>query len=268
MTEAHSPTAEEDHGHGHGRGLRSQRKPRYLQIAETLRGEIRHGEHPVGRHLPTEAVLCKRFTISRFTARAALRLLEEQGLIHRRRGSGTVVRSADVRNDFQQHIHGFDDLLQFTNATQLQLLYSDRVSADSTLAGWLNVRVGAECLHFHGIRYHRRTQAPYCLGDIFRRASWQGLSHAFTRLEDAMRHFIEAQNLEQIGRVEQSLSAVALSEEQAHELKVRNDTPGFRAVRRYFDLKGHLMLVAVTIHPGHLFSYFTRFERSDARIRI
>lgn len=266
MTEAHNPAADEDHGLD--RGLRSQRKPRYLQIAETLRGEIRHGEHPVGRHLPTEAVLCKRFSISRFTARGALRLLEEQGLIHRRRGSGTVVRSAEVRNDFQQHIHGFDDLLQFTNATQLQLLYSDRVAADSTLAGWLNVRVGAECLHFHGIRYHRRTQAPYCLGDIFRRASWQGLSHGFTRLEDALRHFIEAQNLEQIGRVEQSLSAVALTEDQAHELKVRNDTPGFRAVRRYFDLKGHLMLVAVTVHPGHLFSYFTRFERSDTRIRI
>jgi len=264
MTEAQHPAGDDEQP----RGLRSQRKPRYLQIAETLRGEIRHGEHPVGRHLPTEAVLCKRFAISRFTARAALRLLEEQGLISRRRGSGTMVRSAEVRNDFEQHITGFDDLLQFTNATQLQLLYSDRIPADSSLAGWMNVRIGSECLHFHGIRYHRRTQAPYCLGDIFRRASWQGLSHDFTRLEDAMRHFIEAQDLRLIGRVEQSLSAVALTDEQAHELKVRNDTPGFRAVRRYFDLKGHLMLVAVTVHPGHLFSYFTRFERSEQHLQI
>jgi GntR family transcriptional regulator len=268
MTQAQSPAAEVEHGHG--RGLRTPRKPRYLQIAETLRSEIRHGDHPVGRHLPTEVALCKRFSISRFTARGALRLLEEQGLISRRRGSGTTVRSAEVRNDFEQHVHGFDDLLQFTNATQLQLLYSDRVAADSTMAGWLNVRVGSECLHFHGIRYHRRTQAPYCLGDIYRRASWQGLAQGqgFTRLEDAMRHFIEAQNLQRIGRVEQSLSAVALTEDQAHELKVRDDTPGFRAVRRYFDLKGHLMLVAVTLHPGHLFSYFTRFERSEQSMRI
>ena len=42
-----------------------------------------------------------------------------------------------------------------------------------------------------------------------------------------------------------------MTEEQAHELKVRADTPGFRSVRRYFDLNGRLVLVAVTLHPGH-----------------
>ena len=52
---------------------------------------------------------------------------------------------------------GPDYLLQFTNATGFQYLHTDRVQADSTLAGWLNVRVGIECIHLHGIRYHRRT---------------------------------------------------------------------------------------------------------------
>ena len=267
MTQAHAPVAD-DGGHGHRPGLRSSRKPRYLQIAETLREEIRRGDHPVGRHLPAEAALCERFGISRFTTRGALRLLEEQGLITRRRGSGTTVRSSEVRTDFEQHIHSFDDLLQFTNATGLQLLFSDRITADSTLAGWLNVRVGSECLHFHGIRYHRRTQEPYCLGEIFRRASWQGLPEGFTRMEDSLRYLIEQQSLQQIQRVEQSLSAVTITPDQAHELNVAPSSPGFRAVRRYFDRKGHLLLVAVTLHPGHLFSYFARYERSDPTVSI
>jgi GntR family transcriptional regulator len=266
MTQAHSAAVEDDHGHGHG--LRSSRKPRYLQIAEILREEIRRGDHPVGRHLPTESVLGKRFGISRFTTRAALRLLEDMGLISRRRGSGTTVRSPEAQISYEQHIRSIDDLLQYTNATGFQFLYTDRVQADSTLAGWLNLRVGTECIHLHGIRHHRRTQLPFCLGEVYRRASWQGLPQGFTRMEEALRHMIEEQFQQHIGKVEQSLSAVALSGEQADELKVAVDTPGFRSVRRYFDLKGRLVLVAVTLHPGHLFSYFTRYERSDSGMRI
>jgi DNA-binding GntR family transcriptional regulator len=266
MTQAHAPAADEGDGHRHG--LRSSRKPRYLQIAEILREEIRSGDHPVGRHMPTEAALCKRFGISRFTMRAALRLLEEMGLISRRRGSGTTVRSPEVQISYEQHIRSIDDLLQYTNATGFKFLFTDRVQADSVLAGWLNVRVGAECIHLHGIRHHRRTQQPYCLGEVYRRASWQGLPQGFSSMEDAMRHMIEEQFQQRIGKVEQSLSAVALTEEQADELNVAADTPGFRSVRRYFDLKGHLVLVAVTLHPGHLFSYFTRYERSDTSVRV
>lgn len=250
------------------RGLRSSRQPRYLQVSETLREEIRRGDHPVGQAFPTEAVLCKRFKISRFTARAALQLLTDQGLILRRRGAGTLVRSAETRVTYEQHIRNVDDLLQFTNATGFHLLHTDRVPADPILAGWLNVSVGAECIHLHGIRYHRRTQLPYCLGEVYRRASWQGLPQGFARMEDAMRHLIEEKFHERIGKVEQSLSAVAITEEQAHELKVRPDTPGFRSVRRYFDLKGRLVLVAVTLHPGHQFSYFSKYERIDPSIRI
>ena len=124
-------TIEETLPQPHSRGLRSSRKPRYLQVAETLREEIRDGEHPVGRHLPTETAICKRFSISRFTARAALRLLEDQGLISRRRGSGTTVRSAEAQISYDQHIRTIDDLLQYTNATGFQFLYTDRVDADS-----------------------------------------------------------------------------------------------------------------------------------------
>lgn len=241
--------------------VHAARKARYLQVADTLRDAIRRGTYAVGHHLPTEVALCERFGISRFTARAALRVLDEQGLVVRRRGSGTIVRNADIQISYDQHIRSINDLLQFSNATGLQFLYTDRIHADSTLAGWLNLRVGTECIHFHGIRYQRRTQLPYCLGEVYRRASWQGLPQGYARMEDAMRHLIEEQFQHAIGRIEQTLSAVSLTSEQADELKVRHDTPGFRSVRRYFNIKGRLVLVAVTLHPGHMFSYFMRYER-------
>ena len=123
MTQAILP-ADDTLSHEPVRELRSSRKPRYLQVADALREEIKQGNHPVGQHLPTETEICKRFSISRFTARAALRLLEEQGLISRRRGSGTTVRSAEAQISYDQHVRTIDDLLQYTNATGFQYLES------------------------------------------------------------------------------------------------------------------------------------------------
>jgi DNA-binding GntR family transcriptional regulator len=265
MTE---PPHRADDEHGHRPGLRSSRMPRYLKIAETLRGEIREGTHPVGQRLAGETELCKRFGASRFTVREALRHLEDAGLIQRRRGSGTLVRSSEVQVSYEQHIRSIDDLLQYTNATRFQFLHTDRLLADSTLASWLNLRVGEECIHLHGIRYHRRTGAPYCLGEVYRRASWQGLPQGFARMEDALRQLMEKEFEQYIGKIEQSMSAVTIGEEQARELKVPAETPGFRSVRRYFDLRNRLALVAVTLHPGPQFSYFIRYTRSDSAFPV
>lgn len=265
MTEA--PIAADAESQVHP-GLRSSRQPLYLQIAETLREEISNGTHGVGRRLAGETDLCRRFGASRYTVREALRHLDDAGLIVRRRGSGTLVRSSEVQVKYEQHIRSIDELLQFTNATRFQFLHTDRIAADKMLAGWLDLRVGDECIHLHGIRFHRRTGQPYCLGEVFRRASWHGLPQGFARMEDALRQLMEVEFERHIGKIEQSLSAVQMTEEQAHELKVAPDTPGFRSVRRYFDLRGRLALVAVTLHPGPQFSYFVRYERSDSALRL
>ena len=245
------------------RGLRSSRKPRYLQVADELRDELKRGDHPVGGMLPSEAQLCERFAISRYTAREALRTLEEMGLVARRRGSGTQVRSAEPQVRYNQYVRSIDDLLQYTQATRFQLRHSDRLEADATIAGWLDVRAGTECVLLHGIRYQRRMLKPFCITDVYRRATMQGLPPGFARVEDAMRALIEGELFARVGLVEQILSAVALDAEQARELEVEPGTPALRTLRRYFDPKNRILLVAVTLHPGDVFSYVTRYERSD-----
>ena len=245
------------------RGLRSSRKPRYLQVADELREEVKKGLHPVGGMLPTEAQLCERFQISRFTAREALRTLEEMGLVARRRGSGTRVRSAEPHVRYNNYVRSIDDLLQYTQATHFQLRHSDRVAADSTIAGWLDTREGIECVLLHGIRYQRRRLKPFCITDVYRRATMQGLPPGYARIEEALKAVITGDLHTRVGLVEQSLSAVALTDEQAYELEVEAGMPALRSLRRFFDPKGRILLVAVSLHPGDVFSYVTRHERSD-----
>ena len=67
-------------------------QPKYLQVADTLRREIAEGLFRDGQTLMTEEELRLRFDVSRQTVRQAIALLEDDGLVDRRRGSGTYVR--------------------------------------------------------------------------------------------------------------------------------------------------------------------------------
>ena len=72
-------------------------KPKYLQVADILRREIAEGVFRDGDKLTTEEELRFRFRVSRQTVRQAIAQLEDDGLVDRRRGSGTYVRHGPRR---------------------------------------------------------------------------------------------------------------------------------------------------------------------------
>lgn len=62
------------------------------QITAQLRRQIESGHFQPGEALPGEIQLAKRYGVSRFTARKALRALESAGLVTCIRGKGRYVR--------------------------------------------------------------------------------------------------------------------------------------------------------------------------------
>lgn len=70
--------------------------PKYVRLANILREQIRSNIQTVDKKLPTEAVLAKRYGVSRQTVRQALSLLKSEGIILTRQGSGAyILRSGD-----------------------------------------------------------------------------------------------------------------------------------------------------------------------------
>ena len=70
--------------------------PVYQQLAAILRTRIQSGDLPPGRVLPSEATLMQQFGIARETARKAVRVLRDEGIVHIVQGRG-----AYVRDDYQ-----------------------------------------------------------------------------------------------------------------------------------------------------------------------
>jgi DNA-binding GntR family transcriptional regulator len=69
------------------------REPRMRQIAEDLRQQIEDGAIGPGALLPSEPELARSHGVSRQTARAALQMLEREGLVVVRPRRGRIVRS-------------------------------------------------------------------------------------------------------------------------------------------------------------------------------
>ena len=68
------------------------RLPLYVQISELLHREIAAGHWLAGERLPTESKLAQDLDVAVGTLRKALTVLEEDGLLERRQGSGTYVK--------------------------------------------------------------------------------------------------------------------------------------------------------------------------------
>lgn len=71
--------------------MRRPRRSLRHSLAEELRARILAGEWLPGERLPSEPELARRRTVSRSSMRAAITVLEEDGFVSRRHGSGTYV---------------------------------------------------------------------------------------------------------------------------------------------------------------------------------
>jgi DNA-binding GntR family transcriptional regulator len=68
----------------------------YLQISEVIRSRIIADLSP-GDPVISEAGIQREFQVARTTARRAIRVLRNQGLVHTRQGEGTFVSAPDAR---------------------------------------------------------------------------------------------------------------------------------------------------------------------------
>jgi GntR family transcriptional regulator, arabinose operon transcriptional repressor len=79
---------------------------KHAQLRLALESEIANGAYLPGHFLPSEPELARRFSLSRSTVRQALFSLEQDGVVERHPGKGTVVRDREaVKN--QPHMAAF-----------------------------------------------------------------------------------------------------------------------------------------------------------------
>lgn len=104
-------------------------RPPYQQIADALRTQIGAGEIGPGEQLPAISTLVSEYEVSVGTARSAMNVLRDEGLIVTRHGKGSYVRTRpregagvpDADEAIEDLHHKFESLAERVEALERKL---------------------------------------------------------------------------------------------------------------------------------------------------
>jgi GntR family transcriptional regulator len=136
--------------------------PLYYQLGEILKQKLEGGDWEPGTLFPSERELEEYFEVSRAVVRPALNLLERDGDIYRRRGSGTYVAAPKRRVPIRGLIRSL--LEERFSDSRLAVLRIRRQTNDQAIADFLDVSRGETVAQVTSIL---RVDKPICLLDSF-----------------------------------------------------------------------------------------------------
>ena len=86
--------------------------PLYQQIKDQILCDINSGRFSKNKQLPTENEMSEQYGVSRITIRRAISDLVEQGIVVKRQGKGTFVKTPPMQKDFNAAARSFTELCQ------------------------------------------------------------------------------------------------------------------------------------------------------------
>jgi GntR family transcriptional regulator len=234
-------------------------QPLYRILADTLRSAIIEGRYPKGTLLPTELELCVAHNVSRHTARDALRLLCDEGLIARKRGAGTRVIATQPTGPFSQEWGDIAAILQYARDTKLVLSHYGAAAIQDEQDMGLDQRYS--WMMIRGVRQRLDGGPALALTTICVRADLMPTRAIVENWPHALGEYIAQNNGVRAVRIDQEISAVRLDKSTAKALGEHVGDPALRTLRRYQDERGDIFLASISIHPGDRFAYRMAVER-------
>jgi DNA-binding GntR family transcriptional regulator len=233
-------------------------RARYLQLAAELRADIADGRLKTGDLMPTESQLTTRFGVSRFTVREALRQLAIDGLVRRKRGSGTII--TDDSPILEQSFSDTRSILQYAASSTFLIEPPRLMHLPPAMARLLKRPEGEPWHHIRGLRIMDAAPEPIAVTDAFIHTRFAAHIAALQSGQEAL--FSQLQRLAglSVGRVTQEIQAVAATGAEAAALHIPSRSACLRILRHYFDDSGAVAEMSCSVHPGERFSYTMAIE--------
>ena len=240
--------------------IRSQ-TTKYGSVANSLVEKIQRGEFKPGELLPSEPALCREFDVSRHTIRAALRTLNEKGLIVSHRGRGSMVQSASPTPQYSHACDSVADVLQYAAETPRDVIAQRQVIADDVLAEYLGCAPGYPWWEIHTVR-RREPGGPKIASSLI----WvpDEFSEAAAELDSSdepLFMLLERRYAVHFAKIEQALSVAIATATEANDLDVEPGSALMCVERRFVDQRGGLLEVSRSVHPADSFRYEMNLNR-------
>lgn len=235
-------------------------EPRYQQLADQLLRDIVEGKYAVGSTLPAEVELSEHHGVSRHTMREAIRRLVDMGLLGRRQGVGTLVKSRQPRGQLVASLGSIDDLFNYTQRTRVKLVAEEEVTADKALAETFGCRRGQKWLKFATCRFPLRGNQPISYNDVYVLPGHRLIREGIEGEGVWIYGLIEKHYGERIVEVRQEIGTELIPARLAKLLKCQPGVPALHVVRSYFGSAERLLSMSVNWYPENRFKFSMRWR--------
>ena len=238
------------------------RKPAYQLIVDELLSEIQEGRWAVGARLPTEAELCVRFQVSRFTVRAALARLEADGIVSRRARIGTVVTAAAPQTNYSVSVGSLSELLAFLDSTLVRVLRRDEVIASLEQARELGCSAGERWIRLQAARTPENSTVPISWTEYYLRPRFKSVVRQIGRHPGPVYRLIAERFGASFDDIEQEIGATELPADIAAAVDARALMPALRVVHRFISRSEGVLYCTISLYLADRFRYVQKLRSS------
>jgi GntR family transcriptional regulator len=233
--------------------------PRFHQLRLILRERLKNGVYAHGLPLPGERLLAAEFGVARVTVRSALARLEEEGLVVRLRGKGTLPAArSDVPSRLKLRGGLLDNIVSMGLRTKVAVLEWRLVEASSAVSAALELPAGARVLKV--VRVRKFKGQPIAYTEVFLPGD---LADAVARstLQDMPMLVALEQHGVQVDTAEQTLGAALADLHVARALKLAAGVPLLRVSRVARDSAGRPVQFLVGLYHPERYEYHMQLSR-------
>ena len=236
--------------------------PYYIQLINILKEKIDQGEWKPGDQIPSEPDLCEMFGVSRTVIRQALREIELEGLVTRRKGKGTFVSEPKINESLVQKLTGFyQDMVARGLTPVTKVLKFELEPVNSKVAERLALEPGAPVFCIERLRYVDDT--PIVMVTSYLPQSLCPNLMDFDLTGQSLYHVLETEFGIVLSHGRRTIEAVAAKAREAELLEVEECDPLMLLDSVTYLEDGTPMEYYHAVHRGDR----TRFEVELVRVR-
>jgi len=234
--------------------------PRYFEIEQALRGRI--AKLDVDAPLPSDAMLCEEFGVSRMTARNAVQRLAQEGIVYRVPGRGTFVARPPAHRQASSLVSFTEEMLRQGRTPSSQVLERGlREPVEGERAG-LRLPAGACVVVLRRVRL--ADEAPMAVETaVFPEAVASVILGSDLERRSLHAALVEAGIVPTEGRA--TITAEPASSEDARVLVLRRGEPLLVERRLILDAGGVPLELTESRYAGGRYALDVRFDVEAAR---
>ena len=224
---------------------------------------ISSGRPSIGEEMPTEGQISATYGVSRSTAREALRVLKDRGLITKQRGAASRVVAAAPGYRYTMTLASEDELLRYVGTTVLELNTRNQIVPPTALRR-LGLKENERWLRSSGLRWAEPADRPIAAVTVYVK---ERFADVLASLDGPVSGAVFSRILETHGlslsSFDQTIAATSLTTESSKTLDDEEGSAALEIVRRFSADGVGPFQVSVSLHPGNRFVYTMRLDTTE-----